>query len=126
MNTDYMPEEMEQTARALKSSISKCEKARTKLSEASPQLKWVDRQLKAFYIAVALIESVHGDRDEQRFSGQELWDAAETIALLIVKCEPLLTKFKDRSPQKTLAARRIQAFQLATALIARELEIGYA
>jgi len=123
MNTNYTTEEKEQAVKAFKSSIRKCEKARTKLSEASPQRKWVDKQLNVFYIAVALIESELGE--ERRFSEPELQNAADTISSLITKCEPLMTKFKDGSPQKTLAVRRMKAFQMAAKLIAEELEVGY-
>lgn len=127
MNADYTPEELKEATKAFKSSISKCEKAREKLKDGSPQKKWVDRQLEAFYIAVSLIENLPDE--ERHITGQyaepKLHNAGETYELLIEKCEKLLTKFKNSSPQKTLAARRLKAFQIATALITGELEVMY-
>jgi hypothetical protein len=129
MKADYTQEELEQAIKAFKSSIGKCEKAGAKLKDGSPQKKWVDRQLEAFYIALSLIEN---STDEKRhnnagqYAESELQNAGETCELLIGKCEKLLTKFKDGSPQKTLAVRRLRAFHIATALITGELEVVYA
>lgn len=127
MNTDYTPQELEEAIRAFKSSISKCEKVQTKLKEGSPQKKWVARQLEAFYVAVSLIENSF---DEERnmadqYAEAELKNAGDTHKLLITKCEKLLMKFNDGSPQKTLAVRRLKAFGIATALITKEMEVVY-
>jgi hypothetical protein len=111
--------ELAEAVRAIDSSIRKCEKARAKLGEGSPQRKWVDRQLAAFYIALALIDGEHVCAE------QELNSASETYALLIGKCEPLLDKFAEGSAQRTLARRRLEAFRIAASLIAKELETGY-
>jgi hypothetical protein len=118
----YTSEEFEQAEKAFKSSIGKCEKARIKLKEGSPQRKWVDRQLDAFYIAVLLIENLvdKEQRISEQYTESELQRAVETFKLLIGKCEKLLLKFKDGSPQKTLAFRRLKAFQIAVELITSE------
>lgn len=87
-------EELAQAARTLRSSIGKCEKAQAKLKEGSPQKKWVDRQLEAFYIAVSLIEN---SLDEERQTAGQYLESAlrnslETYELLVGKCEKW---FKD-------------------------------
>lgn len=127
MNTDYTLEELEQAIKAFKSSISKCEKAHTKLKDGSPQKKWVDRQLEAFYIAVSLIENLPDEERHiaERYTESKLQNADKTYELLLSKCEKLLTKFEDGTPQMTLAVRRLKAFQIAAALITRELEVVY-
>jgi len=104
--------ETAEALRVFKSSIAKCEKARTKLKEGSPQRKWVDRQLEAFYIAVALIEKL-----PKQYVKSEQEAARGTLKLLIEKCEKLQGKFVELSPQRTLAGRRLKAFEMAVALI---------
>jgi DNA-binding XRE family transcriptional regulator len=129
MNADYTQEELEQAIKAFKSSIGKCEKARVKLKDGSPQKKWVDRQLEAFYIALSLIKNLTDEKHHNnagQYVKSELQNAGETCKLLIGKCEKLLPKFKDGTPQKTLAVRRLRAFHIAAALITRELEAVYA
>ena len=118
MNADYTQEELAEAVRALKSSIAKCEKARLKLKDGSPQKKWADRQLEAFYIVVSLIEAPY---IKGQYTESELHSAGETAAFLIGKCENLPEKFKDGSPQKTLSIRRLKAFRIAAARIKEEL-----
>ena len=123
MSSNYRPEELAEAIRAFKSSIGKCEKAQIKLKENSPQRKWVNRQLEAYYIAVSLIEKMADDekRVDKLYTEPELSNAAKTIEQLIVRCEMLPTKFKNGSPQNTLALRRLSAFRLAAALIKGEM-----
>jgi len=118
---EFPREELEQAIKTFRSSISKCEKARTKLKDGSPQKKWVDRQLRAYSMTVPLIENALGEeRKKAQYTQPERQDAAETYTLLIGMCEKLLMKFRDGSPQKTLALRRLNAFRTAAALITRE------
>ncbi|HML49128.1 MAG TPA: hypothetical protein PKE04_20500 [Clostridia bacterium] len=124
MNAAYTPEALAQAIKALRSSIGKCEKAREKLKESSPQRKWVDRQLKAYRAAVWLMENPAdaGKQDAQWDSPQELRGCRETYALLIRRCEVLPAQFQESSPQRTLALRRLEAFRIATALIDERVE----
>jgi hypothetical protein len=48
--------ELREALRAINSTIGKCEKAQAKLSEGTSQHTLMKRRLKAFYIAVSLIE----------------------------------------------------------------------
>jgi hypothetical protein len=130
MPDDITPEELSEAIRAFASSISKCEKAKLKLKNGSPQSKWVERQLEAFYISVSLIENLQNNHQptDKRYGESELTGASKTIQQLIEKCEKLPGKFKDGSPQQTLAIRRLRAFEIAAALIEREtiLRKGFA
>ena len=124
MSIDNTSQTFEEAVRAFNSSISKCEKARAKLKEDSPQRKWVDRQLEAFYIAVSLIDRSLYDpgNSNERYTEMALSSAGKTLKQLIEKCEKLPEKFKDGSPQHTLAIRRLRAFHIAESMIANELE----
>ena len=55
------------------------------------------------------------------FSEGELREAARAIASTLMKSEKAILKLKDGSPQQRLTARGIAAYQIALALIAREL-----
>ena len=115
MKSSFTTEELAQAIKTFKSSMSKCEKALPKLKEGSPQRKWVNKQLEAYYIAISLIEKLSGDEQQlkKRYTEQELNNAAKTLEQLIAKCEILPAKFRDGSPQKTLALKRLKAFYIA-------------
>ena len=53
---EYTTSDYEEAQRALLSLIGKCEKAQTKLKEGTPQQTLLTRRIKAFYIALSLIE----------------------------------------------------------------------
>ena len=127
MSIGKTSEEFLEAIRAFNSSISKCEKAKAKLKADSPQRKWVDRQLESFYVSVSLINNSLSEPEtaKERYAETELRNADKTLRQLIVKCEKLPEKFKEGSPQHTLAIRRLQAFHIAETLIARELEKTY-
>ncbi len=108
--------------RQIKSAIGKCEKARTILKEGSASRQWVDRQLSAYYLAVALLSGQSGETvPKPERSVADLSRARETFELLTHKCAALLPKFPDGSPQKTLAVRRLAAFRLASEHIEEEI-----
>ncbi|MCL2797423.1 MAG: hypothetical protein FWD58_05170 [Firmicutes bacterium] len=109
--------ESAQNLSALHSSIAKCEKARLKLKEGSPQQKWVDRQLEAFYIAVAIME-----KSTEQYTKNQLQAALKTLKILTGKCERLQEKFVSPGSQRTLADRRLKAFQTATAFLETKIE----
>lgn len=56
------------------------------------------------------------------YTEEELKEALRAIASTIGKCEKVLPKLRQGTPQHTLLVRRIKAFQIASSLIARELE----
>ena len=53
---DYLIPDLKEALRAINSTISKCEKAQIKLREGTPQYTLTERRIKAFCIAVELIE----------------------------------------------------------------------
>jgi hypothetical protein len=58
----------------------------------------------------------------ENFTQNELEEALRAITSTISKCEKVQPKLKQGTSQHTLLARRIKAFQIAAALITRELE----
>jgi hypothetical protein len=55
------------------------------------------------------------------FTKEELEEALRAIASTISKCEKVQPKLKPGTSQSTLLVRRIKAFNIASALIKREL-----
>lgn len=56
------------------------------------------------------------------YTTEELAEARRSIDSTLHKCEKALLKLTPGKSQHTLTARRIKAFQIALALIDRELE----
>jgi len=56
LSMELSREELANAQRAITSLISKCEKVQEKLREGTPQHTLTKNRLKAFYIALALIE----------------------------------------------------------------------
>lgn len=56
------------------------------------------------------------------YTEEELKEALRAIASTISKCEKVLPKLKQGTSQHTLLVRRIKAFNIASALITKELE----
>jgi hypothetical protein len=57
------------------------------------------------------------------FTKEELDEALRAIDSTIAKCEKVLPKLKNGTPQHTLLIRRIKALHIASALIKRELSL---
>jgi len=53
----------------------------------------------------------------ESYTDQELAEALRSIESTLAKCEKVLPKLALGSPQHTLLARRIKAFQIAVTLI---------
>ena len=58
------------------------------------------------------------------YTPEELAEARRSIASTLSKCEKALEKLRPGSSAHTLTVRRIRAFQIALALIGREMETG--
>lgn len=61
----------------------------------------------------------------EHYMEEELHEALRAIYSTISKCEKVLPKLHDGTPQHTLTVRRIKALQIAVTLISRELENVY-
>ena len=59
-----------------------------------------------------------------RHTAEELAEARRSIDSTLCKCEKALEKLRPGSSSHTLTVRRIRAFQIALALIDREMERG--
>lgn len=57
------------------------------------------------------------------YTAEELSEARRSIDSTLHKCEKALLKLTPGKSQHTLTARRIKAFQVALALIDRELNV---
>ncbi|MDR2046804.1 MAG: nitroreductase [Clostridiales bacterium] len=115
----YTADDFRESIRALESAISKCEKAKIKLKDGSPQKKWVNRQLEAFYVALAFIK-----KSKKKYVREECAAALGTLELSIQKCKKMLTRFIEPGSHKTLLERRRKAFEIAVELIKREAEMN--
>jgi hypothetical protein len=62
----YTKTELEEAIRSIASTIGKCEKAREKLAEGTPQRTLTDRRIKAFKIAIELIEKQLKEVDDAK------------------------------------------------------------
>ena len=58
---------------------------------------------------------------EEPFSSRELSEALRAINSMLAKCQKALPKLREGSPQRTLLVRRVRAFEVAVALLEREL-----
>ena len=58
------------------------------------------------------------------YTPEELAEARRSIASTLSKCEKAVEKLRPGSSAHTLTVRRIRAFQIALALIGREMETG--
>ena len=58
------------------------------------------------------------------YTPEELAEARRSIASTLSKCEKAAEKLRPGSSAHTLTVRRIRAFQIALALIGREMETG--
>ena len=56
------------------------------------------------------------------YTPEELAEARQSISSTLSKCEKALEKLRPGSSAHTLTVRRIRAFQIALALIDREME----
>lgn len=61
----------------------------------------------------------------EEFTKEELAEALRAINSTIGKCEKMLPKLREGTPQHTLTIRRVKAFHIAVALIAKETEAVY-
>lgn len=59
-----------------------------------------------------------------RYTTEELSEARRAIDSTLHKCEKALEKLRPGAASHTLTVRRIRAFQIALALIDREMEEG--
>ena len=116
----FSEDELYEAARAITSALHKSEKAILKLKENSPQFRLIQESIRAYKIALPLIERDSGAQETLSFTAEELLRAQAAFSSMIARVEKVLPKFAAGTPQHTLAIRRLQAFAIAQALIGRE------
>jgi hypothetical protein len=70
-----------------------------------------------------LIRKNQGGIFLDNFTKEELQEALRAITSTVSKCEKAQPKLKQGTPQYTLLERRIKAFNIASELIKRELDL---
>ena len=117
--------ELHEAARAITSALHKSEKAILKLKESSPQYRLTEGNIRAFHLALVLIEHEQGLQEAQSYSAGACAEAQASFSSMIARVEKILPKFVPGTPQHTLAVRRIRAFEIAGEMIQRELTADY-
>jgi len=118
----FSEDELHEAARAITSALHKSETAILKLKENSPQFRMTKESLRAYQIALLLIERDLGAPETLSFSADELLRAQTAFSSLIARVEKILPKFAPGTPQHTLAVRRIRAFEIAVEMIKQQSE----
>ena len=116
----FSEEELYEAARAINSALHKSEKAILKLKENSPQFRLIQESIRAYQIALLLIERDFGAQETLSFTAEELLRAQTAFSSMIARVEKVLPKFAAGTPQHTLAVRRIRAFEIAGEMVLRE------
>ena len=117
----FSEEELHEAARAITSALHKSDKAILKLKESSPQFRITKESIRAYQIALLLIERDLGTQKTLLFSAEELVRAQTAFSSMIARVEKILPKFAVGTPQHTLAVRRIRAFEIAGEMVKREI-----
>ena len=117
--TDYDQIGISEALRSITSTLSKSEKALAKLKEGTSQHTMTVRGIKAYRIAIALINRELGIAGRCIYTQSELDAALEAINSAKSRAEQILPKLKQGTPQQTLVVRRIAAFNIAAELIRR-------
>ena len=114
--------QLREAARAIASTRMKSEKAILKLKDGSPQQRITARGIAAYTFALALIARELGEvQEEAVYTREALKLTQEAFALAATRVNSILPKFVAGTPQHTLAVRRLRAFEIAQALIRREV-----
>ncbi len=117
--------ELEAALKAVLSTIHKSERVQATLSAKQPprtaQLKAGAQKLKALRIAADLIEREMEAGITVHYALTDLEDAIQTTLSFIRQIEKVKPNFAEGTPQHTLAVRRIRAFEIAVALMEREM-----
>ena len=116
----FSEEELYEAARAITSALHKSEKAILKLKENSPQFRLIQESIRAYQIALPLIERDLCAQESPPISAEELLRAQTAFSSMIARVEKVLPKFAAGTPQHTLAVRRIRAFEIAGEMVLRE------
>jgi hypothetical protein len=119
---NYTTDELQEALRPIASLISKSERAQQKLAPGTWQHTMLRDNLKALHIASALMNKETDNT--ARFTRDDLQEALRAFASMISKTDEAQAKFTPGISQHTLQANRLNALQIAEALIKAELGKG--
>jgi hypothetical protein len=119
---DYTTDEWQVALRPIASLISKSEKAQQKLAPGTWQHTMLRDNLKALYIASALMNKETAE--PHNFTRDDLQEALRAFASMISKTEKAQAKFSPGTSQHTLQQNRLKALHIAEALVKVELHRG--
>lgn len=104
---------IQEALKAITSSLHKNEKVLTKLKPNTYQHDLMLRSIKAYHIAIELLQQDLHPAKAISCTKEEAMDAIDYFASSIQKVERILPKFTQGTSQHTLSIRRIKAFTLA-------------
>jgi hypothetical protein len=116
---EYTADELREALRPIASLISKSEKAQQKLAPGTWQHTMLRDNLRALYIASALMNEAD---DTHVATREELREALDALASMISRTECTQTKFSPGTSQHTLQRNRLNALRIAEALTRAELD----
>jgi hypothetical protein len=112
--TEYTPEELSESKRAIMSLRNKSAKASEKLKEGSWQHRKMASVAEAADIALSLID---GNSIAEH---QSLANAHDSLADALERAEAVVDKFPKGTAQHTLQTRRIAALKIGISFIEKE------
>lgn len=105
-------EERKEALRPIVSLIGKSEKAQRKLEPGMWQYAMLQDNLKALRIASALM-MVGEEHNPPRYAREDLREALQALAIMLVRSEKARLKFLPGTAQHTLLVNRIEALRIA-------------
>ncbi len=113
-------EEREKALRPIVSLIGKSEKAQRKLEPGMWQYAMLQDNLKALRVASALM--VGEAHDPPRYAREDLREALQALAMMLVRSEKARLKFPPETAQHTLLVNRIEALRVARETVDEALD----
>lgn len=116
----YSEETLKQARAPIASLISKSEKAQQKLAPGTWQHTMLRDNLKALYIASALM--AEDPAGASHVAQNDLEDGLRALASMAERTEKARAKFSPGTSQHTLATNRLNALHIARAFVQAELD----
>ena len=118
---DASPAETAQSVAALQSAISKSHKALAQMVRKGASTTLIERRLDALETGLAALTRAPRQDDGRLNSAQDLAQARNVLAGLLLAVKSACAQAGGGSPQQTLAARRARALESAIQAIDTEL-----
>lgn len=122
---NFTIDELELAQKSLISTIHKNEKAYETLSQKdkprTSQLNMISMNLKNFRLMLNVIENRLNNDYSHKIDKEDLIETLHAIPKYVDQIEKVILKFKEGTPQFTLAKRRILSYHISTILIQEAL-----